>query len=204
MFIKLLHTLSAHRFIPVLLIFLGFITSINSFASEDDIRRRVAFKLFRATLAADMKLTTKISSDNTLHLILVYKENKVSSKLQIKDFIKRYPLDNLYKSIKRIPVSIAFISTSELLHPRFNRWEKLAGIYLLDELPEKFLQNISRSAIASQIISYSPFKGDVEAGILGGLYVGNKVQPYINIKVMKQSNIHLKPFFMKVIKRYEP
>lgn len=80
----------------------------------------------------------------------------------------------------------------------------MAGIYLLDELSEDVLQIITNQAIQKQIITYSPFKGNVESGVLGGLSVETKVRPYINMKTLIESQIQLKPFFLKVIKRYDP
>lgn len=72
-------------------------------------------------------------------------------------------------------------------------WSNLAGIYLLDELSETAIHAIIRQATKYQIITYSPFKGDVERGVLGGLSVEAKVRPYINMGVdlLKRRNYRI-------------
>ena len=80
----------------------------------------------------------------------------------------------------------------------------MAGIYFLEQLPEISIRAITDLAIKNQLITFSPYRGDVEMGVLGGLSVEARVRPYINMKTLKQSEIHLTPFFLKVIKRYDP
>ncbi|NOQ80682.1 MAG: hypothetical protein GQ546_14935 [Gammaproteobacteria bacterium] len=193
------------QFFLLLTLFACLFNSSVIFAGEDDIRRRVAFKLFRATLAADTNIEQK-ASHGELIIILLYSGNTFYDRIRANNFVEQLKKNNSFKNIRNKPVKIKLFSEQAFLNESKSKKivSNLAGIYLLDELPETAIHAIIRQATKYQIITYSPFKGDVERGVLGGLSVEAKVRPYINMKTLRESKILLKPFFMKVIKYYEP
>jgi len=194
-----------HYIILFLTLFFLLFNSSFVLAGEDDIRRRVAFKLFRATLAADIQIDKKIYNGK-LHIGLLYSGNTSIDRLRAKSFLQQFQTNNKLSDIHNNPVQIILLSEADLMNPSISKelFSTLAGIYLLDDLTEEVIQSITKLTIEKQIISYSPFKGNVESGILGGLSVEAKVRPFINMKTLKESGVLLKPFFLKVIKRYEP
>lgn len=174
-------------------------------AGEDDIRRRVAFKLFRATLAADTRIDEK-TTEGKLTLGLIYSGNSSIDKLRAESFLQQFQTNLKLRDIHNNPVQVELLSEADVMNPKNSKQlvATLSGLYLLDDLAEDVVKKITQLAIDKQIISFSPFKGHVEFGILGGLSVEAKVRPYINMKTLEESGILLKPFFLKVIKRYEP
>ena len=79
-----------------------------------------------------------------------------------------------------------------------------AGIYLAEVLYDKELSRLVEYGIEKGVIVYSPFDGDVNRRILGGLVVETRVRPYINLHTMRESRIRIKQFFLKVAKQYDP
>jgi len=59
---------------------------------------------------------------------------------------------------------------------------------------------VVRYGIDHHVIVYSPFEGDVERGILGGIAVEAQVRPYVNAATLTASNITFKSLFFKVTK----
>ena len=45
---------------------------------------------------------------------------------------------------------------------------------------------------------FSPFAGDVEAGAVAGIYVADRILPFINLRQAQRAGIRFKPFFLKV------
>lgn len=73
----------------------------------------------------------------------------------------------------------------------------------ISEKMGRHLDALIRYAHAQQVILFSPFKGDVQKGVMSGFEVTNKVLPAINLKAMRNSNIHLKAFFLRIAVKYE-
>lgn len=53
-----------------------------------------------------------------------------------------------------------------------------------------------------KILSYSPYEGDVERGVLGGVQVTDRILPLVNLHELDALNIQLKAFFYKVAAKY--
>ena len=77
-----------------------------------------------------------------------------------------------------------------------------AGIFLAQPPSDTTRRALIKYGIEHHVIVYSPFEGDVESGILGGLSVEAQVRPYVNLSTLSASNISLKPLFFKVTKVY--
>ena len=73
------------------------------------------------------------------------------------------------------------------------------SFYEIQYLKEKFKNNFSKN----HIIVFSPFEGDVERGVQCGIAVQARVRPFLNMKSLKSAGVSLKPFFLKVAKKYE-
>ena len=54
-----------------------------------------------------------------------------------------------------------------------------------------------------QTLVFSPFAGDLEAGAVAGLYVADRVLPFINAPQARRAGLRFKPFFLKVARQYE-
>jgi len=184
----------------LLLIQLGWAVPNAFSADQESTRIRIGLKLFRTILAADTQITEKLDENKQLALAVVYK----SDEIQAQEYTEK--LLNLGKGkkkgkIKKIPISVDSIATNELEKLSEKRY---AGIYLVEELETTQLQKLIDYAIAHQLILYSPFSGAVEQGVTAGLIIEARVKPYVNNHMLKISQVHLKSFFLKVSKQYEP
>ncbi|WP_022669170.1 hypothetical protein [Desulfospira joergensenii] len=80
--------------------------------------------------------------------------------------------------------------------------EPPAGIFLVQEISDD-LERVINFGKLHKIIVFSPFEGDVEAGVLGGIHISERMLPYINQRTLDASGIKIKPFFLRVSKHYE-
>ena len=167
--------------------------------SQSDRRARAGIKLFRAMLAADLDISEKIGDDGSLTLLIVYNRDSHTADEFALDMNKTGK-SGKPALIRKLPVKVE-MSDSALLDK--NLKTSYAGIFVAEPLKEETLQRLIDYSINKKTILYSPFEGDVEKGVLGGISVEAKVQPYVNIKTLEKSGIRIKPFFMKVSKSYE-
>jgi hypothetical protein len=98
------------------------------------------------------------------------------------------------KAIRNIPVRVEISNDLAMSAYADN---PPAGIFILQPLGEK-LPELIRFAVNKGIILFSPFQGDVEKGVLGGLHISDRVLPYINKSTMNSAGINIKQFFIRV------
>ena len=103
-------------------------------------------------------------------------------------------------SIHGIPLNVEFSSDTSLANYKAR---VPAGIFLAQPPNDAALRSLVRYGIEHHVIVYSPFEGNVESGITGGLAVEAQVRPYVNLSTLSQSNISLKPLFFKVTKVFK-
>ena len=48
------------------------------------------------------------------------------------------------------------------------------------------------------LLTYSPYAGDVERGVMGGVLISDRIVPLINVQMLKEQQVQLKTFFLKV------
>lgn len=192
------------KFILTLFLFVLFCTDIGSAWSaqadrQSERRSKAGIKLFRAMLAADLDISRKVRPEGNLALLIVYNSDGGAAEA-LAAIVDKGRESGKQTFIRKLPVSVETVGISSL-----DQYLKrsFAGIFVAEPLKEETLQQLIAISMDRKIILYSPFEGDVERGVLGGISVEAKVQPYVNIKALKQSGIRIKPFFMKVSKSYE-
>jgi hypothetical protein len=159
-----------------------------------DSRIQVGLKLFRTLVSADLNIVDKTNNDRELPITLVY----VSNSSEAHDF--QQTLQASFKSVKDIQVRIDVRALSQLVQ---NTDRKPAAIFITQPLNEAELTALVKYSIEQHIILFSPFEGDVEKGVLGGLSVQATVRPLINMRTLRSSRIQIKPFYLKVARQYE-
>ncbi len=165
----------------------------DSLAGEMEERRvRAGLDLFPSLLAADMDIVNKQNSDGSLSLVLVYLDNR-----EAVEEMARY-LERI-EEIRNMPVRVELTDDPSLKNyedrPPF-------GIFLAQPMPRE-LQSIVLYGRDHQVIVFSPFEGDVERGVLGGIDIAETVLPYVNNEAMRQAEIRIKPFFLKIAKHHD-
>ncbi|MEG3640585.1 YfiR family protein [Magnetococcus sp. PR-3] len=148
--------------------------------------------MFPSFLSADRNLTSKLNADGQLHLLILYRTEQDRADALVRVMRNRGKLRG--KSIHVEAVKLKQLSSYHN--------QQLAGLFLSQSADED-LPHIIKFARHQKVILISPFKGDVEAGVSGGLSITDRVLPYINMGALKASGIQLKSFFLRVAKRYE-
>ncbi len=179
----------------LLLLFL--LTAMATTASPDDFTNRriqVGVRLFRAMLAADLDLAAKRNAQGHLTLAVVY-----STHLDSATSIQKTIRERSSTGVRNFPVIIEKQPLADLL----KRKVPPAGIFIANALEKSELLALVRYGIQHGVVVYSPFQGDVERGVVGGLSVEARVRPYVNVATLQQAQLRIKSFFLKVSKRYE-
>jgi len=158
---------------------------------SDNRRLLIAVDLFPSFLASDKNIHNKIDIDDKLHVVIAYQYDQQTAE----DMAQR--LKNLGK-IRGIPLTVKSLTVNDIEH---SNNEKIAGIFISESMIP--LKPIINKSIVNQFIVFSPFEGDVEKGATGGLYITEKILPYININTMNLAKINMKSFFLRVSKKYE-
>ncbi len=159
---------------------------------RDELRLKAGLDLFPSLLTADLEITKKQGRDGFLRLVLIYTDNKFQA-LEMSRTLTRL------KKIRGIPIRV---DISNELNMSSLSEDPPAGIFITQPLGNE-LNDVVKYAIDNHIILFSPFNGDVEKGVMGGLYISDRVLPFINMASMKSSGIQIKQFFMRVSVVYE-
>ncbi|MBN2418570.1 MAG: hypothetical protein JXL81_04245, partial [Deltaproteobacteria bacterium] len=139
----------------------------------------------------DLDIEKKKGEDGFLTILLVYKNNR-SKATEMSRVL------NSLEKIKDIPIRVEI--TDDLTLNSFKD-KPPAGIFIAELLDDK-LPDVVHYAVNNHIVLFSPFTGDVEKGVLGGIYISDRVLPYINLSSIKSSGIRIKQFFIRVSVKY--
>jgi hypothetical protein len=80
--------------------------------------------------------------------------------------------------------------------------KKTSAIYLFD-INDELIKKVTDFAIKNQILTFANNSNMLKKEIAISLFITKKVQPMINLKVLKDSNISLSHKIFKVSKVYE-
>jgi len=164
-------------------------------ATADSAERRmtsVGVRIFPSVLAASFKLNSQ-PQGSPLVIYVVYKDDAdharaVSERLAQMGPIKEHPLQP-----REIPAS----ALSKLDGPA-------PFAILVSENVGRELPAVIDYSQKNDVLSFSPFSGDVEKGVLTGIIVSDRVLPYINLRTLAGMSFTFKPFFLKVAAAYAP
>lgn len=186
------------RLFAVQLLLVAVLLSVpgRSLIADDykDRRIHVGLKLFRALITADLQAPDKIAADGKFPIYLVY----ANSDSVIQDY--QHSLQASLPKLRDIPVRIELHNLQDVITTNS---AKPAAIFIAQQLNNLELQQLVQFSIAQKIILFSPFEGDVEKGVLGGLSVEASVRPFINMRTLNASQLEIKSFYLQVAKQYE-
>jgi hypothetical protein len=183
------------RALSALLVF-GLLAN-GALADEVHERRATAgLRLFRALLAADVRLQTKTVSPNQILIVFVY----VADKRHAAELAERFIAEAKERDTIRGLSIVTELTNDPTLASYGDRVP--AGVFLTESPSRTALAALIGAGIQRHVIVYSPFEGHVESGVLGGLSVEAQVRPFLNQQTLEASQIALKPFFLNVAKVY--
>lgn len=185
-----------NRLIPGIIL-INFIILLLSYSmaaavDRDELRVKAGLDYFLSLLTADLDIADKKGDDGFLTLLLIYTDKKPET-------MEMAGILGSLKSIKGIPVRVEI--TDDLAMSSY-RDKPPAGIFIAQPLGDK-LSDVIYFAVNNGIVLFSPFQGDVEKGVLGGIHISDRVLPYINLSSMKSSGIHIKEFFIRISVTYD-
>ncbi|MCG7897903.1 MAG: YfiR family protein [Candidatus Thiodiazotropha lotti] len=159
--------------------------------SEDKQRLNVAINLLPACLGADLALADKLSVTGKLR-ILVLHDNQQHVAMAVSAGLLAL------KTISDFPLEVEIVSTSDRKKPDLS---PIAALFVAtpgikSEIFNNWVEN-KRTTV------FSPFSGDVERGAVAGIYVTDRILPYINLTQAKKAGVVYKPFFLRIAKQYD-
>lgn len=178
--------------IKLLLILLLSLLLPQVWASSDEQLQRqvlVGARLFPALLAA----YEGIEQYDQIRVLVLHEDNPTFAELIVETL-------QAYSTIRNIQLHVEALSYHQLtLHEH----EIPQGIFLAQRSRHGTQQVINYSR-QHKVLTFSPFRGDVERGILAGVQITDRVLPYINMHTLSTLPHGLRPFFLRVASRYEP
>lgn len=153
-------------------------------------RLQIGISILPAIVAANKHLANDASQ--TLPIYLVYLNNRQKAE-QLRPGLAKVD------AIRQRPLEILSISLEELLG---TQPDKASAIFIAEPLGDE-LEQIIEFTQRQRLLLFSPFKGDVERGVAAGFRVTDKVLPMVNLASLKESNIHLKAFFLRIAVKHE-
>ena len=183
-----------NHFLKLIIIFLClFSTQIHADATENR-RVMISASVFPKIIAVDEDLSAKLDSSGQVRLGLIYKNNKTTAEKIKKQMLRKI------KNIANKNIVIDIINTSEF---SMKLKDKLSGIFIVDHIANFDINTIKNYSNQNNIIFFSPYEGDVERGVMAGIFIGSKIRPYFNMKSLTLAKVKLKPAILKVSKIYE-
>jgi hypothetical protein len=167
-------------------------------AASDDGRVAMGARLFRAMLDADVDLARKTLPDGRLLVVFLHRGDATRAARLASEFT------TAGKGGKALPVAGLPLAIELTNDPTFAAFDTRppAGIFLTEALDGKTLRDVIEFGVTHKRIVYSPFDGDVERGVLGGLSIEAQVKLSVNERTMEASSVALKPLFLKSCKVY--
>ncbi|MBT8435961.1 MAG: DUF4154 domain-containing protein [Gammaproteobacteria bacterium] len=180
------------KFGIVVLMCLASFVGLPSLAQEAaSPRLQIGINLLPAIVAANQSLAVS-DGTNKLPIYLVYGENRHLAQ-QLEPGLRQVG------EIRKRKLEITTLSLDDILA---REPAPLSIVFITEPLDQR-LPELVELAQRRRIMLFSPFKGDVELGVTTGFQVTDKVLPLVNMASLKQSNIQLKAFFLRIAVKHE-
>ncbi len=184
-------------FAVVLLLLCLLVPCVQVDAYEAEVERRIAIglNLFPNVLSVDVGIASKVQGEK-LHAYVVYQADKPAADVLVATVVKKV------KTIKKVPLVVRSITLQELAAQK-KKSNPIAGLFIAERLDDNKLKQLLLFSKDRQVLTFSPFPGDVERGVSTGVFVGSKIRPFVNMATIKELNIKFHPLFLKFAYHYE-
>ncbi len=158
---------------------------------EEQQRFRVGLKIFPACLGAVENLDDRLASDGSLQVLVVYEGSDAAA-------IKAVTSLNGIGKVRGLTLNAKALSVTALDE---DREAEVSAIFVASVgLDPRHLRTWSERY---RVLVFSPFDGEVEAGAVAGLYVADRILPYINLTQSQRAGIRFKAFFLQVARQHD-
>lgn len=168
--------------------------------AEENFRVLNGLKMFKSILQADQDIKDKHNPDNGLDIVFLYHRDVKQAERLARSFLRMGRGDNKGR-IRDMPIFVHLVNDLSQIDAQNIA---VAGLFVLDKLDTPEIQSVAQLGLQRNIVTYSPYQGDVEKGIFSGLTIDTSPKPFINATVMNESGIRIKSFFLRVATLYEP
>lgn len=158
---------------------------------EDEQRLRVGLKLFPAFLGAMERLDEHRAQDGAIHVLVLYQGSRDSA-LEAAERLRE---------VDRIGGRSLLVSALSSGEMEDYEGVSLTGIFVAS--PGIDPKRLTLWSERYRTLVFSPFAGAVEEGAVAGLYVADRILPYVNMKQAARAEVRFKPFFLRVARHYE-
>ncbi len=156
-------------------------------------RARVGLNLFRTFVGADMEIEKRVNQQGGLTIVLLYVDHNREARQYLPQLQQTLP------DVHGLSVRIELLSLAQLQQ----RSGSPAAVFVAEKLSDRERTELVTYSVSRRIAVFSPFEGDVEGGILGGLSVAASVRPLVNMKTLHDSQVRLKHFYLSVARHYD-
>lgn len=192
--------LNSHILFILLISWLCLLPAANAQFSEFDTSRvRTGLKVFRSMLMADRDITAKSTNDNEINIVFIYNSNMEQAESLAHSFVRM----GKHETQGKIKGSLIKVHILKELDTITKLSLDPAGIFVLEPIPDEIINSIINYGKSHHVITFSPYQGDVEKGVLGGLEIETRVRPLLNAHTLQDSELRIKSFFLKAAKVYE-
>ena len=153
-------------------------------------RLQIGSSILPGILAADKRLAG--GESETLPIYLVYRDNRRQAE-QIRPGLEK--IGRVRGRALRIE-SVSLADLASLEPP------PASAVFIAEPLGAD-LEQLLGFARQRKLLLFSPFEGDVERGVATGFRVTDKVLPMVNMQALKQTNVQLKAFFLRIAVKHE-
>lgn len=158
---------------------------------EEQQRFRVGLKVFPACLGAVENLDDRLASDGSLQVLVIYEGSDATARQAVTSL-------NGIGKVRGLTLNAKALSVTAIDE---DREADVSAIFVASVgLGSRYLRAWSERYRA---LVFSPFDGEVEAGAVAGLYVADRILPYINLAQSQRAGIRFKPFFLQVARQYD-
>jgi hypothetical protein len=173
----------------------GLTTAIHVDAGEAEERRvRISLEIFPRIVAVDLDLRSKLSTTNTLRLIVLYEHDGEAARHVAAQ------MKNSFTNISGMAVGFEVQSAQQAISAGM---EQPAAVFVSELLSDDSFTAMMKAAAERHVLVFSPFAGDVERGATVGIAISSRIKPYFNVSTLGLSHININEKLLSISQRYE-
>ncbi len=167
------------------------LTQTPTLWEEEQQRFRVGLKIFPACLGAVESLEDRLAPDGSLQVLVVYEGSDAAARQAVTSL-------NGIGRVRGLTLNAKALSVTAIDE---DREAEVSAIFVASVgLGSRQLRGWSERY---RVLVFSPFDGEVEAGAVAGLYVADRILPYLNMTQAQRAGIRFKPFFLQVARQHD-
>lgn len=166
-----------------------------AFAGDSTTLRRLSISaaIFPRIVGVDQNLPDKLANNQVVLQIVYHRKTEIANRVKT-------IMQNKVARISGHPIEVKLIRLDQL---NTDIIKGSAGLFIADPLQDREFSLVSQLCRSGQRICFSPYPGDVERGILAGIYIDSQIRPYFNREALRASGVNINPILLKASKTYE-